>query len=248
MQLKQKKTSAAKSPDILVIADCINGAAKAAWFAIRNLHLHNSAITLLQTYQKVSFGQSMLRNIVPLLEKTASRELIELKNQIVSNTGVDPKSISKIVIEGELSSVLKQRFGKKTGTVVVLGIEQDASDLCISCKKQIVSVINSGIRPIYLVGNGITLISKDKATFFSGEQNLQDGLYYHFLKKFFNGLDIQHSIMVNSTDSLLKPGIPDSDPDSYSCKFKDEYPLAEKLFRSLNEGSTDLGLHRIKHF
>ena len=247
MQLKQKKTRTAINPDILVIADCINGATKASWFVTRNLHFHNSVIMLLQTYQKYSLGQSMVRNIVPLLENTARRELTELKNQIVSNTGINPKSISKSVIEGDLTSVLRQRFRNKAGTVVVLGIEHDSSNLCISCKKQIVSVLKSGIRPIYLVGKGITLISNERATFFSVEENMQDGDYYAFLKKNFNKLGIQHSIMSSSTDSLLKRVIPDSDPDSNSWTYKDEYPLAEKLFRSLNESGTHLGSHTNKH-
>ena len=216
--------------EIRIIADCINGAAKAAWFATRNLHLHNPKIILLHTYQK-PMPTATLRNkhCHSFIQNTAERELSELKNQIVKITGVKPKSISKIVMEGELSSVLKQQFGNRTGAAVVLGIEQDVSSLCIGCKNQIVSVLKSGIRPVYLVGNGITLIKKDRATFFSGEQNLQDGDYYNFLKKVFNELGIQHSIMHTSINSLVNTGIPDSDPDSFSWKFKDEYPLAGEI-------------------
>ncbi len=88
MLLKEKNTKPLMSQDILVIADCINGAEKAALFASRNLHLQGSEMMLLQTYQKRAFGQSMLRNIKPLLEKTARRELSHLKNQIVRNTGI----------------------------------------------------------------------------------------------------------------------------------------------------------------
>ncbi len=148
MRLKQKNTSPQISQDILVIADCIHGAQKAASFASRNLHLADSTMMLLQTYQKRAFGQSMLRNITPFLEKTARRELSELKNQIVTNDGIHPKSISKVVLDGELLSVLKQRFGNMTNTAVVLGFDQGMLKPSTYCKKLIVSVIESGIRPL----------------------------------------------------------------------------------------------------
>jgi len=247
MQLKQKNTNPLISQDILVIADCINGAEKAALFATRNLHHPDSAMMLLQTYQKRAFGQSMLRNITPLLEKTARRELSELKNQIVRNTGINPKSISKVVMEGELFSVLKQRFGNKTGTAVVLGFDQGMPKPRTYCKRLIVSVLKSGIRPLYIVGNGITLISKDRVTYFSGEKNMQNGAYYQFLSRIFTGLGLKQSIMVTSADSLLKPEKSPIDYlDSNSWTLKDEYSLAEKLFRSLNEGRDDVAIQTVK--
>jgi hypothetical protein len=247
MQLKQKNTSPQISQDILVIADCIYGAEKAASFASRNLDLDDSTIVLLQTYQKQAYGQSMLRNITPLLEKTARRELSELKNQIVRNNGINPKSISKAVVEGKLLTVLKQRFGNMTDTAVVLGIDQEMPKPSTYCRKLIISVLKSGIRPLYIVGNGIILISKESVTYFSGEKNLQDGVYYQFLSRIFTGLGLKQSIMVTSADSLLKPDKNQGDYlDFNSWKFKDEYPVAEKLFRSLKEGRDDVAIQTIK--
>ena len=235
------------SQDILVIADCIQGAEKAALFATRNLHLHDSEIMLLQTYQKRAFGQSMLRNISPILEKTARRELSELKNQIVKNTGISPKSISKVVLEGELLSVLKQKFRKKTETAVVLGFDQGVPKPSTYCKKLIVSVLKSEIRPLYIVGDGISLINKDSVTYFSGDENLQDGAFYQFLNGILTGLGLKQSIMIASADSLLKPKKDQDDyQDSNSWKLKDEYPQAEKLFRSLKEGRDGVAIQTVK--
>ena len=247
MQLKQKNTNPQISQDILVIADCIHGAEKAASFASRNLLLADSTMMLLQTYQKRAIGQSMLRNITPLLEKTARQELSELKNQIVRNNGINPKNISKVVVEGKLLSVLKQRFGNMTDTAVVLGFDQGMPKPSTYCKKLIVSILKSGIRPLYIVGNGITLISKDRVTYFSGEKDLQDGAYYQFLSRIFTGLGLKQSIMVTSADSLLKPDKNQADYlDFNSWKLKDEYPLAEKLFRSLKEGRDDVAIQTVK--
>lgn len=247
MEPKQKNTNSLISQDILVIADCIHGAEKAALFATRNLHLHDSEMMLLQTYQKRAFGQSMLRNIKPLLEKTAKRELSELKNQIVRNTGISPKSISKIVIEGELLSILKQRFGNRTGTSVVLGIDQGMPKQSTYCKKLIVSALKSGIRPLYIVGDAISVISKDSVTYFSGDENLQDGTYYRFLSRIFAGLGLKQSIMVASSDALLKTEKGQVDRlHSNSWKLKDEYPQAEKLFRSLKEGRGGVAIQTVQ--
>ena len=247
MQLKQKNTNPQICQNILVIADCIHGAEKAASFASRNLHLDDSTMMLLQTYQKRAIGQSMLRNITPLLEKTARRELSELKNQIVRNNGINPKSISKVIVEGKLLSVLKQRFRNMTGTAVVLGFDQGMSKPSTYCKKLIVSVLKSGIRPLYIVGNGITLISKDRVTYFSGDKNLQDGAYYQFLNGILTRLGLEQSIMVTSADSLLKPEKDQDDYlDSNIWKWKDVYPQAEKLFRSLKEGKNDVAIQTVK--
>ena len=247
MRLKQKNSNPQISQDILVIADCIHGAEKAASFASRNLHLDDSTMMLLQTYQKLAFGQSMIRNITPLLEKTARQELSALKNQIVRNNGINPKSISKVVVEGNLLSVLKQRFGNMTGTAVVIGFDQEMPKPSTYCKKLLVSVLKSGIRPLYIIGNGITLISKDRVTYFSREKNLQDSAYYQYLSRIFTGLGIKQSIMVTSTDSLLKSDKNQADYlDFNSWKLKDEYPVAEKLFRSLKEGGDDVAIQTVK--
>jgi hypothetical protein len=249
MQLKQKNTNPQISQDILVIADCIHGAEKAASFASRNLHLDNSTMMLLQTYQKRAFGQSMLRNITPLLEKTARRELSELKNQIVRNNGINPESISKVVMEGNLLSVLKKSFGNKTETTVVLGFDQGMHNPSTYCKKLIISVFKSGIRPFYIVGNDITLISEDRVTYFSADNTLQDGAYYQFLSGIFNGLGLEESNIVSSADPLLKPEkIQGDHMASKGWKFKDDYPLAEKLFRSMKEGRDDIAIQTVKIF
>jgi hypothetical protein len=247
MQLSQKNTNPQISQDILVIANCIHGAQTAASFASRNLHLDDSTMMLLQTYQKRAFGQGMLRNITPLLEKTARRELSELKNHIVRNNGINPESISKVVVEGKLLSVLRQRFGNMTDIAVVLGFDQGMPRPGTYCRKLIISVFKSGIRPFYIVGNGITLISKDSVTYFSGEKNFQDGAYYQFLSRIFTGLGLKHSIMVTSADSLLKPDKNQVDYLGFnSWKLKDEYPLAEQLFRSLKEGRDDVKIQTVK--
>ncbi len=108
MQLRKKITDTIARQDILVVADCTEGALPAAQFAIRNLYTTGSSIILLQTYQKRTFGQSTLRNIEPLLKKIASRELTELKNELVKDFRLKPNTISKTIIEGELWSVLKR--------------------------------------------------------------------------------------------------------------------------------------------
>jgi hypothetical protein len=248
MQLKEKNINPFMSQDILIIADCMNGADKAALFATRNLIRQDSAMMLLQTYPKVAFGQSMLRNITSLLEKTARQELSGLKNQIVRNTGMNQKSISKIVIEGELLSVLKQRFVSKANIAVVLGFECDTPKTNTYCKRLIDSVLKSGMRPLYIVGNGITLISKDRITYFSGERNLFDSAYYQFLSRILTGLGIKESVVVTGPDILLQPARNQVDClDFCGWKIKDEYPLVEKLFRSLNEGRDDIVIQTVKH-
>lgn len=246
MQLKKNKTDAEIVQNILVISDCSSGAERAAWFAIRNVYNHNSIITLLQTYQTHSFGQSMIRNIVLILEKTAKQELSELKNQIVKNTNVNPESISKKVINGKLFSVLKQRIGKKTSTAVIIGIERELASPDRYFKKSILSAMRSGIRPIYIVGSGITRINNDRVTYFYGEKNLQKSPFYQYLNRLFSRLGLKQSIMVSTADSQLI--VDKTSYDYLSSKsrgFNDEYPLSEKLFRSLKEGSDDVILQPI---
>ncbi len=76
---------------------------------------------------------------------------------------------------------------------------------------------------------------------------MQDGAYYQFLSRIFTGLGLKQSIMVTSADSLLKSETSQDDYlDFNSWKMKDEYSVAEKLFRSLKEGRDDVAIQTVK--
>lgn len=246
MQVKKNKSDTGKVQNVLVIADCISGAERAACFAVRNLLVDKSELTLLQTYHVRSYGQSMVRNVLHILQKTAKHELSELKNRIVKNTKIKPESITKKVMQGDLLSVLKHSFGRKPETLLVLGLEQDFANPDTNCKKYIHSVLKSGIRPIYIVGSGITMINKDSVTYFFREKNIQSSPFFQYLNNVLTGYGLLQSSMVTSTDSLLKFDKSTCDNrSSNNRKFNNEYPLAEKLFRSLNDGSNEVTVQTI---
>ncbi len=247
MQLRNEFTDSIARQNILIVADCLSGALPAAQFAIRNLYTGSSKIILLQTYQKRTFGQSMLRDIEPLLKKTASRELTELKNEMVKEYRIKPKSISKKIVEGELGAVLKRWRRNKPGTMVLMGIEPQSSNTDFNCSKLIKPVLNSGIRPVYIVNHSITMITDEKTIYFAGRREMLYPRYLNLLNKTLGvqGLNIMtlypESNSLNSADEISN-----SFPQPKSGFQIDDLPLAEKLFRKLIAGNNSNALQNAK--
>jgi len=231
---KKKNANSIAGDDILILTDCINGAMTAARFAIRNLYTSNSSIILLQTYQKQGFGQSTLRNVLPLLKKIATSELTNLKNEIVKDFGIEAESISKIVKEGKLSLVLKKKFENRSGIILLLGIDPKSLNSDFHCKKLIKSVFNSGIRPAYLISDSIIRIEEGSITYFACHQKKLKPEKLDILRKTLGGKGLNITTVFPESDFLS--GADDVHPKHpvFQARFPiDDFPKAEKLFRKL---------------
>ncbi|MCA1757737.1 MAG: hypothetical protein LC649_09805 [Bacteroidales bacterium] len=203
----RKKESNAKGRTVLVLADCLHGAMAAGRFAVRNLRDSDSRILLLQTYRKPGYGQSMLRDISPILEKVAKAELTELKNQMMKEFDLSAGSIGKATLEGDIRTVLKNWFGNTPGLSVVVGSDPRLSYRSFPCRKVIEAVVESGLTPVFVVSDSITLIDREGITLFAGEEKEVSSDYFDFLKEISGKYELRMTIItVDSENSFFPSG------------------------------------------
>ena len=215
-----------------MLADCLHGAMEAGRFAVRNLYDGNSRILLLQTYQKPHNSQSMLRDITPVLEKTAKGELSRLKNDMVKEFGLPAGSIGKLAVEGELSLVLRDLFGQTPGLSVVLGYDPRLSYRAFPCRSVITAATGSGLRPMFVVSESITVIDSRVITIFTEDERQVCSRYLDFLENMSDRYGMRMTTLTLQNGGQFNP-----DPETAlhfrtgSDKRTDDLPAGESLFR-----------------
>ncbi|MPQ47003.1 hypothetical protein GCQ56_08240 [Marinifilum sp. N1E240] len=88
---------------ILILADFSEGGWTAARFAMEHLYQPGSIIYILQTWQKPSYGSSMVRDLTSILQNITNSELKALKRKMLSIYPDLEKDIHLLSVEGELS-------------------------------------------------------------------------------------------------------------------------------------------------
>lgn len=203
--MKPKNQSDENGRTILVLADCLHGAMEAGRFAVRNLYDSNSRILLQQTYQKPRYGQSMLRDITPMLRKVAKEELTKLKNEMVKEFGLPAGSIGKLALEGELSTVLRSWFGNTPGLSVVVGYDPRLSYRAFPCRSVIKAATDSGLRPLFVVSDSITLIDSSIITLFTGDERQVCSDYVDFLEDMSDNNGMRMTMLTMENAGKFRP-------------------------------------------
>lgn len=107
--------------NILILADYSEGNREAIHFAMRYLYRPGSVIHLIQTWQKPNIGLSMVRDLSPILENIATRELNNLKKHLQGRYSMPDDQIKLISFEGGLMTFFKTEAYKSQDWQVVLG-------------------------------------------------------------------------------------------------------------------------------
>jgi len=158
------KTLFNKKPNgktILVVAECQEGALKAGRFALKHLYEKQTRVVLLQTYKAPKFGLSGIRDLTSILKKISKEDLTTLKNTLIQEFCIPADNILKLAIEGNLSTIAQQEFRHYDNLSIVIGT--DCTPLYSKNPyNQIFSLMTTGIRPIYIVDDFISLIDRTK--------------------------------------------------------------------------------------
>jgi len=96
--------------NILILTDFSGGTWDAVCFAMKLLRNRKTTINLLQTYQKPEVGQSMIRDIVPILKKISIDDLEELRRKILNQFKIPKRRVKPLSIEGNLNSLLSNQL------------------------------------------------------------------------------------------------------------------------------------------
>ncbi|WP_282016533.1 hypothetical protein [Marinifilum flexuosum] len=128
---------------ILILADFTEGNACAIDFSLKYLCSENSKIYLMQTWQKPSFGSSMLRDIAPILKDISNGELNALKNKVLKEYQLQDDRVELLSFEGDLLNFFKSDVYRNENWQVVLSLKEDSSDLQFNPRfKEIVEASN----------------------------------------------------------------------------------------------------------
>jgi len=137
--------------NILIITDFSGGTWDAVHFAMKFLRNGKTTINLLQTYQKPQVGQSMIRNIVPILKKTSIDDLKELKRKILNQFEIPKRKVKPLSIEGNLNSLLLNQLALNDIDSVVIGLYNSILDNGFIIQRKISKVIKCTSHPLFIL-------------------------------------------------------------------------------------------------
>lgn len=136
---------------ILILADFSEGNQAAVDFAMNYLFTDGSKICFIQTWQKPSYGASMVRDLAPILKDISNRELQALKVDAVKNYQVNHSDIDLLSYEGELTEFFNTETYKQHSWQVVFALNELHNDLHFNPRfKNIIASVN---QPLYVLNN-----------------------------------------------------------------------------------------------
>lgn len=147
--MREIDTPVKEKKNILILADFSEGNMAAIYFAIRYLYCPGSLVHIIQTWQKPNFGSSMVRDLSPMLENIANRELENLRNYLKERYSMPDDQIRLISHEGDLTSFFKSERYESQEWQVVLG-STNYVDL-FSSKGRMNEVINNVSEDLYVL-------------------------------------------------------------------------------------------------
>jgi hypothetical protein len=136
---------------ILILADFSEGNQSAIDFAIKYLYNDTTKVFLVQTWQKPSYGASMVRDLAPILQDISKRELKALKADLLTKYDLQEQEVEMLSFEGELSRFFQSEWYQNHNWQVVLGLNETNSELQYNPRfKEIVQNVN---QPLYVLNN-----------------------------------------------------------------------------------------------
>ncbi|MFA8435890.1 MAG: hypothetical protein ACEPOZ_15340 [Marinifilaceae bacterium] len=108
--------------NIIILADFADGAWNAIQFAYNHLYTPGATIQLVQTFQKPNFGQSMVRNMTPILEKIVVDDLKALQAKVEVNYPIPSECIKMRCFQGELDQFLGYECKDLKDCCIVAGL------------------------------------------------------------------------------------------------------------------------------
>ncbi|MDQ2180138.1 hypothetical protein [Marinifilum sp. D714] len=136
---------------ILILADFSEGNQAAVDFAMNYLSTEDSKIYFIQTWQKPSYGASMVRDLAPILKDISDRELKALKSDTVKNYHLDAADIELLSYEGELTDFFNTEMYKQYSWQVVFALNDFYNDL--QRNPRFKNILTSVKQPLYVLQN-----------------------------------------------------------------------------------------------
>ncbi len=189
-------------PTILMLVENTQGALRAGQFVFSNLYTPQTRVILLQTYRVQGFGMGLVRNLSQILKEIALDELTMIKNRFIEEFGIPSENLHKVAFEGDLGSILKERYCKPQNLTIVIGEEQNLMDH-ETPYKQLSTVLESSCADhIFYLNENMTYIDPSKILIVSEKTEDVSVLY----RKYITELSKKHKRMLeyNSANGQVK--------------------------------------------
>jgi len=158
---------------IIIIAECYQGVMNAGWFVLRHLYHDRARIVLLQTFRMPSLADQLPEpadgnddGIVKLLKRIGERELWEFKERLVNECGFSSDTIETVVEEGDLSGVIRAKFGAPGNLFLMIGSAGRDAGYEMPCRNVFLSLMETGVRPIFLIAGDIVMAGEGRIMVF----------------------------------------------------------------------------------
>jgi hypothetical protein len=170
------------------------------------------------TWDAVCFaevGQSMIRDIIPILKKISIDDLEELRRKILNHFKIPKRRVKPLSIEGNLNSLLSNQLNLNDIDSVVVGLYSSIPDTGFLIKRKISRVIKCSSHPLFILPGRFSDSELHKIVFVTDPYNqpsakLLDKLRYlesltrsgiHIL---FVIQDDTHDILENIKSNIIK--------------------------------------------
>lgn len=134
---------------ILILADFSEGSWTAIRFAMEYLYEEDSKIYILQTWQKPSYGSSMVRDLAPILQNIARNELQALRKRMVDHYSFSKKDIRLLDYEGGISDFFVSEEYTTHDWQVVLATKNQITNL--NENPRFTEIIDLAKQPLYML-------------------------------------------------------------------------------------------------
>jgi hypothetical protein len=140
-----------------------------------------------------------------MLKKIATEELRKIKGNLIEEFELSPDSIDKETFEGGLSSILRYEFCNTPDLSAVVGCNPIQSYQPFPCRKVVKAVFESGIRPLFVVSDSITLFDSCNIFLFVEDENQVSSDYFNLLEEIKNKSRIRMTKHTSSNPGQFIP-------------------------------------------
>jgi hypothetical protein len=155
---------------IVLIANCSQGTADAARFAVEHLFDTHSTLVFLQTYDFRINDHGRSASFESRLESIARRELEDLRSTIRKQYRLPADSLHVKVEQGPLPDTINDLWSRFTELAVVVGPGSETPGKKLPCMNIIHDTVESNARPIFLVTDTIAVIEEKRVLVLAGKQ------------------------------------------------------------------------------
>ncbi|MCE4565861.1 hypothetical protein INQ51_16195 [Maribellus sp. CM-23] len=140
-----------KNKNIVILTEFMEGAWESAIFSHRNLINSNHGVVFVQTYSKPRYGQSLLKNFVPVMKQIVRNELLELKLKAVNEFKFEESRVSIRPFEGDWFSFLNGGQKSLSPELLVVSLKKAFPGVCCPIIGKIQKLAEQTTNPLLIL-------------------------------------------------------------------------------------------------